>query len=207
MDRGVLLEVLEESRELGLLGPGPIARQYAHASDLAAATGPFVGKFLDLGAGGGLPGLVLAELWPDAHATLLDAQQRRCAFLERSVERLGLEARVAVVCGRAERLAREPELRSGFDLVVARSFASPAVTAECAVGFLRPGGTLVVTEPPESDSTHARWPPVPMAQLGFGVVTQIRRGETGAIRATLEGEVAERWPRREGVPGKRPLWQ
>ena len=206
VDRAVLLEVLEESRGLGLLGPGPVARQYAHASDLAAAIGPFTGQFVDLGAGGGLPGLVLAEHWPDASGTLLDAQQRRCAFLERAVERLGLDQRFMVVCGRAERLAREPALRGRFDLVVARSFAAPAVTAECAVGFLRPGGGLVVTEPPEADSAATRWPAPEMAQLGFGAVASIRHGETGAMRVILAGEVADRWPRREGVPGKRPLW-
>jgi 16S rRNA (guanine527-N7)-methyltransferase len=206
MDRAAILEVLEESRELGLLGPGPVARQHAHASDLAVAIGPFAGEFLDLGAGGGLPGLVLAEQWPDARGTLLDAQQRRCVFLEMAVERLELDQRFEVVCGRAERLARQPGLRGRFDLVVARSFAAPAVTAECAVAFLRPGGHLVVTEPPDADSTDARWPAAEMAHLGFAPVTRIRQGETGAVRAVLEGEVSERWPRREGVPGKRPLW-
>jgi 16S rRNA (guanine527-N7)-methyltransferase len=206
MDRAALLEVLEESRERGLLGPGPVARQYAHSSDLAAAIGPFAGRFLDLGSGGGLPGLVLAEHWPDARGALLDAQQRRCVFLEAAVERLELDQRFEVVCGRAEGLARDPGLRGSFDLVVARSFAAPAVTAECAVAFLRPGGHLVVTEPPNADSAEERWPPTEMAQLGFDEVTAIRHGETGAMRAVLEGEASERWPRREGVPGKRPLW-
>jgi 16S rRNA (guanine527-N7)-methyltransferase len=206
MDRAELLRLLEESRELGLLGPGPIERQYAHARDLAVAFGSFAGHLVDLGAGGGLPGLVLAELWPEASGTLLDAQQRRCAFLERAVEQLGLTGRFEVVCGRAERLARDPRLRARFDLVVARSFGAPAVTAECAVGFLRPGGALVVTEPPETVSTADRWPPSGLAQLGFGPGTPIRHGETGAVWAILEADLDVRWPRRDGVPGKRPLW-
>ena len=167
MDHNELLSVLEESRELGFLGPGPAERQYAHARELAAAIGSFGGKFLDLGSGGGVPGLALAEQWPDARGTLLDAQQRRCAFLERAVERLGLHGRVVVVCGRAERLAREAGLRSAFDLVVARSFAAPAVTAECAVGFLRVSGRLVVTDPPGEEAAEERWPVEGMAQLGF----------------------------------------
>jgi 16S rRNA (guanine527-N7)-methyltransferase len=206
MDRAGLFAVLEESRELGLLGPGPVARQHDHAADLARAIGPFAGRFLDLGSGGGLPGLVLAESWPVATGTLLDAQERRCAFLERAVERLALADRLDVVCGRAERLARDPGLRGSFDLVVARSFAAPAVTAECAVGFLRPSGVLVVTEPPETGTPEDRWPASGLATLGFGPAVSIRHGETGAMRTVLEAAVLDRWPRREGVPGKRPLW-
>ena len=57
------LEVLEESRELGLLGPGPVARQVQHALDLASAIGDFDWRMLDLGSGGGLPGLVLFDRW------------------------------------------------------------------------------------------------------------------------------------------------
>ena len=205
-DRADLLVVLEESRAFGFLGPGEVAHQYAHSSDLATAIGPFAGRFVDLGSGGGLPGLVLAELWPEAGGILLDAQQRRCAFLEQAVERLGLGDRFAVVCGRAERLARDQAWRGGFDLVVARSFAAPAVTAECAVGFLRGGGRLVVTEPPEAPSVEDRWPVEGLAMLGFGPATAIRHGETGAMVTTLEVGPSERWPRRDGVPGKRPLW-
>jgi len=207
MDRTELLSALEESRELGFLGPGAVERQYAHARELAAAIGSFGGRFLDLGSGGGVPGLVLAEQWPEARGTLLDAQQRRCSFLERAVERLGLDGRVVVVCGRAERLAREPGLRGAFDLVVARSFAAPAVTAECAVGFLRVSGRLVVTEPPGGEMAGERWPVGGMAQLGFASPEPIRRGETGAMSVVLSAEVSDRWPRREGVPGKRPLWR
>jgi 16S rRNA (guanine527-N7)-methyltransferase len=205
MDRAELLSVLEESRELGLLGPGPVTRQHAHAEDLASAIGPFDGQFLDLGAGGGVPGLVLAEQWPDALGTLLDAQQRRCAFLEQAVDRLGLRDRLVVVCGRAEQRAREPALRGAFDLVVARSFAAPAVTAECAVGFLRVSGRLVVTEPPDT-AVERRWPVEAMAELGYGSPRFIRHAETGAMSARLDVQVSDRWPRREGVPGKRPLW-
>ena len=148
-DPGVLLDILEEARELGLLGPGPVARQYEHALDLARGIGEFDGRVLDLGSGGGLPGLVLFDVWPEATGVLLDAQRRRCDFLAGAVSTLDLGARVAVECGRAEALARDERLRGSFDLVVARSFGPPAVTAECSVGFLRSAGSLVVTEPPD----------------------------------------------------------
>lgn len=203
---GTLLEVLEEARELGLLGPGPVERQRRHASDLARAAESVRGSFLELGSGGGLPGLVLAQEWPEVDAVLLDAQQRRCDFLVRAVEQLGLTERVAVVCGRAEELARTPELRGAFGLVVARSFGSPPVTAECGVGFLRVDGCLLVTEPPKQDGESNRWDTAGLARLGFSSPQRLRSGKTGAVLLTLTHTVDERWPRRNGMPAKRPLW-
>lgn len=206
--RAALLEILEEARTLGLLGPAPARRQLEHAIDLAQAIGDFSGRMLDLGSGGGVPGLVLFDRWSAATGALLDAQRRRCEFLERAVRSLGVEDRVEVRCGRAEVLAREAELREGFDMVVARSFGPPPVTAECAVGFLRPGGTLVVTEPPETDEPEreARWDVTGLAELGFGPAVPIRAGEAGAVRLVVSGAVSDRWPRRDGMPAKRPLW-
>jgi 16S rRNA (guanine527-N7)-methyltransferase len=201
-----LLEVLEEARTLGLLGPGPVTRQYQHAHDLAHAIGTFTDEFLDLGSGGGVPGLVLLEEWPDARAVLVEAQHRRCDFLERAIANLDLDSRATVECGRSEQLARRPDLRSRFGLVVARSFGAPAVTAECAVGFLRVGGQLVVTEPPEEAASGDRWNPSGLAQLGFEPPVPVQAGETHAARLVLRRAPDDRWPRRDGVPAKRPLW-
>lgn len=201
-----LSDVLEQARQLGLLGPGPVDAQIAHARDLARAVGPFQGRLLDLGSGGGLPGLVLFDGWPGAQGVLLDAQRRRCEFLGRAVTDLGLEARVEVRCGRAEVLAREPELRGTFDLVVARSFGPPAVTAECAVGFLTAAGALVVTEPPDPAAASDRWDPTGLRSLGFSPPAMLRSGDTGAVRLQLAAKADDRWPRRDGVPSKRPLW-
>jgi len=201
-----LLAVLEDARRLGLLGPGPVERQYGHARDLARGIGEFVGSFLDLGSGGGLPGFVLVQEWPGSSAVLLDAQRRRCDFLTRAVATLELSTRAAVECGRAEVLARDPRLRGRFDLVVARSFGPPAVTAECAVGFLRAGGELVVTEPPEDGGSASRWDVAGLAELGFVSPVPFRTGETSAVRIRLAEAVTDRWPRRDGVPTKRPLW-
>jgi 16S rRNA (guanine527-N7)-methyltransferase len=207
-DPGPLLAVLEEAQHVGFLGPGPVERQQRHAVDLATAIGDRAGRLLDLGSGGGLPGLVLFECWSEASGVLLDAQRRRCDFLARAVNTLGLSSRVEVRCGRAEVLARDPELRGAFDLVAARAFGPPPVTAECGIGFLRAGGELLVTEPPGAGTatTPSRWPVEGLARLGFGPAEQLRSGETGAVRTRLHHAVDERWPRRDGVPAKRPLW-
>src|SRR5690606_17211507 len=126
------------------------------------------GRVLDLGSGGGVPGLVLAVRRPDLDVVLLDAMSRRCTFLEAAAAELGLAGRVRVVCERAEVAARDPELRGTFDVVVARSFAAPPVTAECAAGFLRVGGRLLVSEPPDHTGEE-RWPAAPLDELGLTV--------------------------------------
>jgi len=201
-----LAATLQDARSLGFLGPGPVEDQLLHAERLAAAIGDAPGTFLDLGSGGGLPGLVLGVIWPQAGGVLLDAQQRRCHFLRGACDRLQLQDRVGVVCGRAETLARDAELRGRFELVVARAFGPPAATAECGVGFLAAGGRLVVTEPPGGMS-ELRWPTDGLARLGLTGPESIRYGDTGAVVLRSSGEVAGEWPRREGVPTRRPLWR
>jgi 16S rRNA (guanine527-N7)-methyltransferase len=176
---------------------------------LGAHFGVRRGTFLDLGSGAGVPGLILACSWPEAQATLLDSSRRRCALLEEAVVDLGLDSRVTVRCGRAEVLARADELRRAFDLVVARGFGSPAVTAECGVGFLRTGGHLAVTEPPPDRKAHGgpdRWPVDQLALLGLGPPEILRSSAMGvAVMAALR-DLDERWPRRDGRPAKSPLW-
>lgn len=132
---------------------------------------------------------------------LLDAGQRSVEWLIEAVETLGFSERVEIVRGRAEEVARREEFRGRFALVVARSFAPPAVTAECAVGFLCSGGRAVVSEPPEPSSD--RWAPAGLAELGL-TAEPVRSQERSFVRLTATGPVADRWPRR--APAKRPLW-
>jgi 16S rRNA (guanine527-N7)-methyltransferase len=178
-------------------------RHVAHGRALLAGV-PERGRVLDLGSGGGLPGLVLATSRPELELTLLEARQRACRFLRDAVTRLGRED-IAVLETRAEEAARRPDLRETFDAVVARSFGPPPVTAECAVGFLRPGARLVVSEPPGSDAPD-RWPPEELEKLGLA--TPVRHAEPEATFVSMEKVRADdRWPRRVGVPAKRPLWK
>jgi 16S rRNA (guanine527-N7)-methyltransferase len=173
-----------------------------HAREWAEVLGPPAGPALDLGSGAGVPGLVLAHVWPQARITLLDARERRGAWLRAAVAALDLAARVEVVVGRAETLARS-ELREAFDLVVARGFGSPAVTAECATGFLREAGRLSVSEPPDGPS--GRWPTDVLAGLGLGPAHFVR-GDAGFVILRKDAPTDPRWPRRDGVPQHRPLW-
>ena len=194
-----LVEALERAQRLGFLGPGPVEEHLRHAGAFAnAVSAPQLA--LDLGTGGGVPGLALAATWPTSHWVLLDANARRGAFLEQVIVELQVSDRVTVVVDRAERVARDATRRGAFDLVVARSFGPPAVTAECAVGFLCVGGRLVVSEPPADRDD--RWPEAPSRALGL-----VDQGRVGPVRVFEQATVAsERFPRRVGVPAKRPLW-
>ena len=217
-----LRQIILEAQEAGFVGSGPVAPHLRHAEgfvmlarrqEAPPAAGP-PPRLLDLGSGGGLPGLVVALGWPEALLTLLDANRRRSVFLSAAVARLGLGDRVVVVQERAEVAGREPGYRAGFDGVVVRSFGSPGVVAECAAPFLRPGGWAIVSEPPGSAAggagapgTHnpARWPTGPLGQFGLvpGDFVQLEAGYQ--ILHQVE-PCPDRFPRRDGRPAKKPLF-
>ena len=208
--RDALVPVLEDARKLGFLGPGPVEVHLDHAAGYAEALGEDAGahwapaRAADLGSGAGLPGLPLALHFRDTQWTLVEASVRRAAFLRAAVRTLGLEARITVVEERAEAVARWPASRRYFDLVVARSFGPPAVLAECAAPLLRVGGRVVVSEPPGGEPE--RWPAEGLAGLGMTSGKSVQAG--GAAYQVLRQATLcpDRWPRRVGVPAKRPLF-
>jgi 16S rRNA (guanine527-N7)-methyltransferase len=161
-----LLAALDEGRGRGFLGPDqePIAVA-RHAAGFAPALGD-AERIMDLGSGGGVPGLVLAVVLPTATLALVDSSVSRTDWLHRLVHRLGLDKRVRVVTARAEVLGHDREWRESQDAVVARSFAPPLVVAECATAFVRLGGRFVVSEPP-ADGREERWPEAELAVLGL----------------------------------------
>jgi 16S rRNA (guanine527-N7)-methyltransferase len=205
--------VLERSRRLGFLGPGSLRVQVEHALGFAVGLPAPPGRFVDLGSGGGVPGLVLAGHWPEAEGVLVDASERRCAFLADAIEELGVGARVWVARARAELAGRRTDLRGRADAVVARGFGPPAVTAECGAPFLAAGGRLVVSEPPDAGSGAAdvapgradRWPPSGLELLGL--VADREWSEPYHYRSfRLDRPCPDTYPRRDGVPAKRPLF-
>ena len=201
-----MLEVLVRARDRGFLGPGDPAEHLDHARgfvDLAAARAGVPERVADLGTGGGVPGLVLALEWPAATVVLIESSVKRATWLAEAVSHLELGDRVQVCEARAEDLAHDPGRREHFDLVTARSFAPPAVTAEIGAGLVAVGGALVVSEPPASAD---RWPERELAGLGFGPADV--RAATGAhfaylpkVRGAPEGV-----PRRRGRAAKQPRW-
>ncbi|MDQ6784894.1 MAG: class I SAM-dependent methyltransferase [Actinomycetota bacterium] len=196
-------DVLDGARRLGHLGPGPVDPQIDRSLALCQAVDrPARGTIVDLGSGGGLPGLVMAAAWPTTEWLLLDGRDLRATFLRGAVARLGWTGRVSVLGDRAERAGRGP-LRHQCPLVVARAFGTPAATAECGSPFLAPGGHLVVTDPPGGDD--ARWPDAGLALLGL--VRERASIDPVALQKLRQHALCpERFPRRVGVPAKNPLF-
>lgn len=197
-----VLRALAEARALGFLGPGPLEAHQASAQAFIDALGPSIGgPALDLGSGGGVPGLLLAEAYPEVAWVLLDVHRRRTSFLARAVADLGWGGRVTVVRAAAEVAAHDSAHRERYDVVTSRSFGPPATTAECATGFLVVGGRLAVAEPPEGDRA-GRWPSEHLAALGLellgvpGSVAVFRRTSAigaGVPRAWRQLEKTPRW--------------
>lgn len=196
---------LEEARELGFLGPGPVDGHMEHAKGFIQAVGAEVPtKIIDLGSGAGLPGLVLAIAWPGVPVVLLDSSERKTLFLARVASELGISSHVVVARARAEEAGRDPDWRGRADLVVARSFGPPAVTAECAAPLLEVGGRLIVSEPP--DEGASRWPAEHLKQLGLRPAGRFEQAFCRFQILRQETACPEDFPRRVGVPEKRPLF-
>ncbi len=157
---------------------------------------------VDLGTGGGVPGLALAAWRTDLTWVLVDAMVKRAAFVAEAVAELQLVAEV--VEARAEAMAADQRWARSVDVVVARSLAAPAVAAEYAAPLLRLGGKVVIAEPPGGDAD--RWPSEGLAKLGM------QRGSVlFAPTATLQvleqiEPCPDRFPRRIGVAAKSPLF-
>jgi 16S rRNA (guanine527-N7)-methyltransferase len=195
-----LLAQLARARGLGFLGPGPVEAHIDHASRFLDALTDVTGTVVDLGSGGGVPGLVLAVARPDLRLVLLESRAVRCRFLEAAVDALALEA--DVVEGRAEEIGRSG-WRGTAAAVVARSFGPPAATAECAAPLLQVGGRLVVSEPPPPIPDD-RWSPEGLRSLGL--VLGDRLGAPAVQLLTQVRACPDAYPRRDGLPAKRPLF-
>lgn len=156
-----VLDVLTESQILGFLGERSVAEAAEHSRGFVRALSGSSGRVIDIGAGGGLPGLVIAHDRPDLELVLVDRRSKRTDFLRRVVRRLGWNDRVAVQEADVEQvILREA---GGFDSVVARGFGPPSETIRLASRLVRGGGRIVISEPPTGD----RWEPELLEALGL----------------------------------------
>jgi 16S rRNA (guanine527-N7)-methyltransferase len=163
-------------------------------------------KVVDVGSGGGLPGLPLKIARPSLSVTLVEADQAKAAFLVRACAALGLRD-VQVLARRAEELGRDRLYRESFDVAVARALAPMPVLVELCLPLVRVGGRLLAQKTETEDVDGAaraidvlggalnRVAGAPSAARSSGTVVIVDK-----VRPTPAA-----YPRRPGVPSRRPI--
>lgn len=183
-------------------------RHVGESARIGAAIDPGRGeRWIDIGTGGGLPGLVLAITYPETAFTLLDARQKKIDAVRGFSRGLGL-TNVEVVAARAEVVAREPQRRESYDGTVSRALGRLATVIELSRGFVRPGGRIVAVRGGRVLEELAGVRSV-VPQLGVDQPSVVEISETA--RATwlvtmhARGRAPASIPRADGVPASRPL--
>ena len=164
-------------------------------------------RVIDIGTGAGFPGIVLGILKPTWQITLLDSLNKRVDFLNTVISELALENCTAVH-GRAEELARDDSYRFGFDLVVSRAVAELPVLLELCMPFVSDDGFFVSYKGPgyEEELSHASGA---MSELKVADRFTMQFGLSNSTRVLIGFEhvdsLPDKYPRRAGIPMKRPL--
>jgi len=190
-----------------------------HLLDSLAAVGLLRGagvrRFLDLGSGGGYPGLPLALALPAERALLVDSIAKKAAFLEVAVAAAGIADRVEVAAARAESLAADRRHRERWPAVTVRAVASLAELVELAFPLLAPGGILVAWKRAElADASvadeRARALPA-IAALGGGTLEVAHAAANVAgledhvlVTVRKDGRTGSGWPRSPAERKRRP---
>jgi 16S rRNA (guanine527-N7)-methyltransferase len=163
-------------------------------------------KVVDVGSGGGLPGLPLKIARPELTVTLIEADQAKAAFLVQACAQLGLTG-VEVLARRAEELGQDPRLRESFDLAIARALAPMPVLVELCLPFVRVGGRLLAQKTDKEEVAAAQHAIELLGGSLDGMVpapSNARRSGT-VITVTKITPTPAAYPRRPGVPSRKPL--
>ncbi|MCD6453171.1 MAG: 16S rRNA (guanine(527)-N(7))-methyltransferase RsmG [Dehalococcoidales bacterium] len=166
-------------------------------------------RFIDVGAGAGFPGIPIKILLPDLRLVLLDATAKRANFLYHLTSKLGLD-NVDIVVGRAEEIAHQPLYREAFDIVLSRAVAPLATLVELTLPFCAIGGSFIAHKKGAigqeiSQASQA-------IELLGGKLREVKRvalaeftGERELVIVDKISLTPKRYPRRPGMPAKRPL--
>ena len=150
----------------------------------------FEGPVVDVGSGGGAPGIPLAHALPDREVTLLEASRRKCDFLDRWTDDL---PNLRVVCGRAEEQPVDT-----YGVAVAKALAPPPVAAEWCLPLVAPGGAVVLFVGPSAENDR-------VAGVAEQLAAEPAESPAGLIVLRKLGPTPEGFPRRPGAARKRPL--
>lgn len=150
----------------------------------------FEGSIVDVGSGGGTPGIPLAASLPDREVTLLEASRRKAAFLERWLDEL---PNLRVVWGRAESQATDC-----YKVAVAKALAPPPVAAEWCLPLVAEGGAAILWVGPTADRAA-------VAAVAGRIAGELVESPPGFLVLRKTGPTPPGFPRRPGMARKRPL--
>ena len=167
------------------------------------------GRLIDVGTGGGFPGLPLKLVCPQLQVTLVESTRKKVEFCQHVIQELGLEG-VKAIHGRAEELGQQVEHRDSYDMAVARAVAPMEVLVEYLLPFLKVGGRMVAMKG-ETGPVEAHQAESAVKLLG-GQIKNLVQIELPKVTETRYLVVVEKvsatpvdYPRRPGIPSKRPL--
>ena len=172
---------------------GPVEARRVHLDDSLTALETvrgLEGPIVDVGSGGGAPGIPLAAALPEREVTLLESSGRKCAFLERWAAEF---PNLRVVCGRAE---EQPV--DGFGVALAKALAPPPVAAEWCLPLVAPGGAAVLFVGPSADAER-------VAVVAEQLAAELVESPPGLLVLRKLGPTPPGFPRRPGIARKRPL--
>ena len=184
-------------------------KHFLDSLTVALCLDDITGKLLDVGTGAGFPGVPLKLLLPGISLWLLDSTGKKASFLNHLVDGLGLEG-VEVLTGRAEELAHDGRYREIFDLVLSRGVAKLDTLAELALPFCTPGGTFIAQKKGEiNEEVETAGRAIDILGGCLREIRWVELEELGEGRALVVidkcSSTPQRYPRRPGIPQKRPL--
>jgi len=148
------------------------------------------GPVVDVGSGGGTPGIPVAASLPDRGVTLVESQRRKCDFLRIWEAEL---ANLRVVWGRAEEQPTD-----AYGVALAKALARPPVAAELCLPLVQPGGAVLLWVGPDADTRG-------VTAVAERLAAKLDASPPGFLLLRKEGPTPAGFPRRPGMAAKRPL--